>query len=231
MAAGDLVVGGLTPFTTLDVPGRLAAVVFCQGCPWRCTYCHNRHLLARRTALPIPWPDIRAFLEGRRGFLDAVAFSGGEPLAQAAVHDAVVEVKSLGFLAALHTGGAHPKRFARLLPHLDWVGFDAKAPFDAYAAVTGVPRSGGPARESLKRLLASGVGHEVRTTVDGRMPDRDGLLRMADELAALGVGTWILQEGRTTAGAGPSAGSSLLDDGRLMAALARSFETFALRRN
>ncbi|MBI3069525.1 MAG: 4Fe-4S cluster-binding domain-containing protein, partial [Betaproteobacteria bacterium] len=72
-------VGGLVPLTTTDYPGRLAAVVFCQGCPWRCGYCHNPHLLPARRTAPIAWHAVRDFLERRRGLLDAVVFSGGEP--------------------------------------------------------------------------------------------------------------------------------------------------------
>lgn len=222
MTADGLVVGGLTPFTTIDVPGRLAAVVFCQGCAWRCAYCHNRHLLARRAEQPKPWSEIRAFLERRRGWLDAVAFSGGEPLLQTALGDAVTEIKAMGFAAALHTGGPHPRRFARLLPGLDWVGFDVKARFADYARVTGIAGSGAPARESLKLLLASGVAHEVRTTVDDGLMGRDDLRRMADELAALGVGIWVLQEGRPAL--------EPFDDPDFLADLAARFAAFQVRR-
>ena len=81
--------GGLTPLTTIDFPGRLAAVLYCQGCPWRCTYCHNTELLDAATPPALPWPDALAFLHRRRGLLDGVVFSGGEPTLQAALADAL----------------------------------------------------------------------------------------------------------------------------------------------
>ena len=87
-------VGGLTPLTTIDYPGELAAVVFCQGCPWRCRYCQNADLLPGRGRNELPWERVMELLERRRGLLDAVVFSGGEPTLQAALADAVKQVKA-----------------------------------------------------------------------------------------------------------------------------------------
>ena len=170
----ELQVGGLTPMTTIDFPGELAAVVFCQGCPWRCRYCHNPELLPRRAAAQIPWNEVLNFLRQRRGLLDAVVFSGGEPTLQRALPDAIEQVKALGFKVGLHSAGAYPERLAALLPRLDWVGLDIKAPAAAYAAVTGARGSGARAWESAARLIDSGVPHEIRTTV------RDDLVTRAD---------------------------------------------------
>lgn len=217
-----LTVGGLTPLTTVDYPEHLSAVVFCQGCPWRCPYCHNRHLLPRKTGNAIPWPQVRQFLEERRGFLDAVVFSGGEPLMQAAIEDAAAEVKAMGLEVALHTGGYDPARFAHLLPILDWVGFDVKAPFDDYRCITGAAKSGIPAKASLKRLVASGVPYEVRTTVDPERLGRDDLSLLGEDLKALGVGNWVLQECRNADGS-PSDMSELVVD------LDEIFPDFAVR--
>ena len=75
-------VGGFVPFTSADYPGALAAVVFCQGCPWRCGYCHNPHLMPARGDAGRDFDGILDWLESRRGLLDAVVFSGGEPTAQ-----------------------------------------------------------------------------------------------------------------------------------------------------
>jgi pyruvate formate lyase activating enzyme len=159
-------VGGLLPFTTIDYPGHLAAVVFCQGCPWRCVYCHNRHLLDAGVPGAIPWEEILSFLETRRGLLDAVVFSGGEPTLQAGLKQAVLAVREKGFLVGLHTAGAFPEALRELLPHLDWVGMDLKSPFPDYERITGVPGSGEIAARSAALVRASGVDHRFRTTVD-----------------------------------------------------------------
>jgi pyruvate formate lyase activating enzyme len=164
-----LSVGGLLPFTTIDYPGHLAAVLFCQGCPWRCGYCHNRHMLAAGVPGTIPWEEVLSFLERRRGLLDAVVFSGGEPTLQPGLQQAVLAVREKGFLVGLHTAGAFPMALQELLPHLDWVGMDLKAPFPDYERITGVPGSGEAAERSAALLRASGVGHRFRTTVDPRL--------------------------------------------------------------
>ena len=91
------------------------------------------------------------------GRLAAVVVSGGEPLLQAAVVDAVAGIKAMGFSVALHTGGSHPARLRHLLPHLDWEGFDAKTAFDAYAGITGIAGNGEKAsRSALPRTPGRG---------------------------------------------------------------------------
>jgi pyruvate formate lyase activating enzyme len=164
-AARPLVVGGLTPLSTADYPKHLSAVVFCQGCPWRCGYCHNPHLLPAERSGQIAWSNVLSFLDRRRGLLDAVVFSGGEPLAQSGLADAMHAARSMGFKIGLHTGGAYPERFAEVLPLVDWVGFDIKARFAEYRRITAVPGSGDRALASAMLLLGSGVEHEFRTTV------------------------------------------------------------------
>ncbi len=195
-----LAVGGFTPFTTTDYPGKLAAVVFAQGCPWRCRYCHNPHLLPARARSgpdrsdPVTdWRDLRDWLQTRRGLLDAVVFSGGEPTAQAALIDAVGDVAQLGFAVGLHTGGAFPRRLAEVLPQVDWVGFDLKATRAGYAALTGVAGSGTAAFAALDLLCESGASYEVRTTVHPALTPPDALMSIARELAQRGVVRWVLQ--------------------------------------
>ena len=100
--SATLRVGGLVPLTTLDYPGLLACVLFCQGCAWRCRYCHNPELIAPRGAEEIPWPRLLDFLRRRQGLLQAVVFSGGEANLQAALSDAMRTVRELGFRVGLH---------------------------------------------------------------------------------------------------------------------------------
>jgi pyruvate formate lyase activating enzyme len=189
----------LTRWTSIDFPGRLAAVVFCQGCPWRCGYCHNPQLLDAAGATQLSWDDIAGFLQERRGLLDGVVFSGGEPTLQAALGAALDETRQLGFETALHTGGMYPDRLASLLPRLDWVGLDIKAPWDAMDALTRVPGSAARVRRSLALLLESGVPFECRTTWHPGLFDAQRLRELAGELATLGVRDWAVQECRGTA--------------------------------
>jgi pyruvate formate lyase activating enzyme len=192
-AAERLRVGGFTRLTTIDYPGELSAVVFCQGCPWRCRYCQNGDLLdAGAGESRIDWADIRAFLRQRVGLLDAVVFSGGEPTVQTALGAAISETRALGYKIGLHTSGAYPERLRPLLPLIDWVGLDIKALPEDYATLTGVPDSGERAWSSLALLLEAGVNLEVRTTL---MTDwtPDYLRALSRKLAATGVRRYVLQ--------------------------------------
>jgi len=189
-------IGGLTGLSCTDYPGLLSAVVFCQGCPWRCSYCHNPHLLAPRAAKPLAWNDVCRFLERRRGLLDAVVFSGGEPTLQSGIADAMHAAKRMGFRIGLHTAGMYPQRLQSLLPLIDWIGMDIKAPFAEYAATTGKPNSAGPVIKSMQLIMASGVNHEFRTTVHAALLPPEALFELAQLLARLGVRNYALQEFR-----------------------------------
>ena len=137
-------IGGIEKFSIVDFPNRMAAVVFMQGCPWRCPFCHNSHLQDVNAETNIVW---RKFL---------VVFSGGEPLVQENLVQAMEDVKAMGYQIGLHTGGYHPKRFEKFLPAVDWVGFDVKAPFDEerYKVVTGGIADVARVLESLQMLIA-----------------------------------------------------------------------------
>lgn len=183
----DLRIGGLARLSTCDWPGELVATVFCQGCPWDCFYCHNPHLLPVKGEGELSWPEVEDFLDTRRGLLDGVVFSGGEPTLQAALPAAIRTVRAKGFRIGLHTGGPFPDRLAAVLPLVDWVGFDVKAPFDRYETITGVSGSGEKARRSLGYLLESVVAYDVRTTVDPKLLDGAAMDRLRSELSSLGV--------------------------------------------
>lgn len=192
-AVDGIVVGGLTPLTTIDFPGELAAVIFCQGCPWRCSYCHNPHLLPRRSRAPLAWDAVVDFLKRRRGLLDAVVFSGGEPTLQRGLRAALDQIRALGFKTGLHTAGPYPDRLSAVLPALDWVALDIKAPLADYDLLTGVSGSGDRAWESARRVIASGVEHEIRTTVHPEFLPPPALQRLVRQLKALGAARYRLQ--------------------------------------
>ncbi len=192
----QLKVGGVTAFSATDYPGKLAVVVFVQGCPWRCGYCHNPHLQPRSERSPLPWTQVLALLRRRVGLIDAVVFSGGEPTMDAALADAMRQVRSLGFGVGLHTAGAYPRRLAQLLPLADWVGIDIKAAPQGYDTVTGIRGSAGPALTSARMVLASGVAHEFRSTVHPALHSEQDILALASSLSQMGVKRYVLQKFR-----------------------------------
>jgi anaerobic ribonucleoside-triphosphate reductase activating protein len=201
-AAQPLRVGGLTPFSSVDWPGQLVAVVFVQGCPWRCGYCHNTPLQPRdgAPAGAPAWADVLAWLPRRVGLLDGVVFSGGEPSCDPALGQAIAAVRALGLRAGLHTAGIYPQRLQALLPLLDWVGLDIKAPLadgSLHDRVTGVRDSAKAVRHSLQALRDSGVDFECRTTAHPSLLGEADLLAVNAELAAAAVPRWALQIARS----------------------------------
>ena len=191
-----LPIAGLTAMTTLDFPGRLACVVFTQGCPLRCGYCHNPHMITPRQARSDEWQRIQAFLQSRQGLLEGVVFSGGEPMLHAGLSRAIKVVKSMGFAVGLHTAGPYPERLLALLPHLDWVGLDVKGrgrDFDRIVGRRGIWRRHA---HSLEALLDSGIDFECRTTVHWRDFNLQEVERLALTLADCGVRHYALQVAR-----------------------------------
>jgi pyruvate formate lyase activating enzyme len=187
-------IGGLLKFSMLDYPGKLSCVVFCQGCPLRCHYCHNPDFQNAQGDENIKYEEFIEFLESRVGCLEAVVFSGGEPLVHPDLATSMKEVKSLGFLVGLHTSGVIQQRFEEALACADWVGFDIKTSFDKYNSVTGVNSGGDVARRSLELLIASGVDYEIRTTFDSRYISDIDLENIASNLQYYNVKKWVIQE-------------------------------------
>ena len=194
--ADALAIAGLTPLSSCDWPGKLVATVFLQGCPWRCTYCHNPGLIEPRTPGEVPWSRVRGLLSRRRGLLDGLVLSGGEPTRQAGLVAAAREVRSAGFGVGLHTSGAYPQRLAAVLPYVDWVGFDVKAPALLYRAITGTGASAGAAFTSLRLVLDAGVDVQVRTTVDPTVLSSGDIDELGVTLRKIGVREHVLQEVR-----------------------------------
>lgn len=199
----QLPIAGIVPFSTVDYPERLSAVVFTQGCPWRCGYCHNPHLRTSGGGLSAGWGNLARLLDSRMGLLDAVVFSGGEPTAHPVLTAACAEVRDRGFAVGLHTGGAYPAHLAKVLPLVNWVGIDVKAPFAEYDTTTRITGSGEAALESLRMVIAAAASYEVRTTVHSALLDPASLKMLSRELEMLGVSRWVLQPFRAL---GASAG-------------------------
>ena len=196
-APDDLQIAGLVPMSTVDWPGKFAAVLFLQGCPWACPYCHNSAIIDPRIPGVVAWSALEDLLARRRDLLDGVVFSGGEATRQIALGAAMARVRELGFGVGLHTAGPYPRRLEELLGAglVDWVGIDVKATPDNYEAVAGRSGAGERAWESLGIVLAHpDVDHEVRLTV---YPDGPGdALAVATAAREMGVRSFALQQAR-----------------------------------
>lgn len=189
-------VAGVVPFTSIDFPGYLAAVVFFQGCPLRCPFCHNPNLQPKTESLQ-SWTEALEFLKTRRKRLDGIVFSGGEPLMQSDIKNILVQVKDLGFKTAIHTSGVYPEKLQEILSLLDWVGLDIKGPWDKYDTLSGRKNMSEKVRESLKILTKNGIDFECRTTCDPNHLTPDDTFQIAKDLKESGVQTYALQKYNT----------------------------------
>ena len=202
MAKSQIIIGGLVPFTTIDYPKKISAVLFLQGCPWRCIYCSNQHLLEFRRHTEQDsqnWEYVLDLLKKRTKVIDAVVFSGGEATAQTdEVITAIEEIKEFAphFKFGLHTNGCFPEKLQKLLPYFDWIGLDIKAPCKKYEQITKVKGSGEYAFETLKMILAANKDFEVRTTADPTVLTKEDIIEIAETVAKLGVKHYAVQRYR-----------------------------------
>ena len=160
---------GLQKLSMVDYPDRLAATVFTGGCDLRCPFCHNAPLVTRASEAPaLSEEEMLAFLKHRRGLLDGVVLSGGEPLLQPDAADFLAKVRDLGFAVKLDTNGCHPAALAEILERglADYVAMDIKNCREKYPQTVGIPGFDlAPVEESARLLRTSGVDFEFRTTV------------------------------------------------------------------
>ena len=154
----------------VDFPGKLAATVFTGGCNLRCPFCHNALLVNRLVENPEVHSveEVLSFLEKRKGFLDGVVLSGGEPLLQSGAADFLAAVKSLGFAVKLDTNGCYPDTLEAVLNRglVDYVAMDIKNSREKYAETVGIPGFDiTPIEESVRLLQTGGTDFEFRTTI------------------------------------------------------------------
>ena len=170
-------IGGLQKTSLIDYPGKIAAIIFLQGCPFRCPFCHNPDLvLPERFKKPVSMEEIFAFLDSRKGKLDGVVISGGEPTIHNELISLIINIKKMGFLVKLDTNGCCPNVLKTILKNnlVDYIAMDIKAPFEKYNILTGISVRLEDIKESISLISSSEIEHEFRTTyVDKLLTKRD----------------------------------------------------------
>ena len=169
---------GLQKMTLLDFPGRVACTVFLGGCDLRCPYCHNYELATGQVPPVMEEEELFSFLSKRKGLLDGVAITGGEPCLHRDLSDFIALIRELGFAVKLDTNGTHPAVLREVLERglVDYVAMDIKNSPEKYAVTAGLegpdfkklnlpPLNQAPIRESVELLKNSGIEYEFRTTV------------------------------------------------------------------
>ena len=163
-----MLIGGFQKSSLVDYPGKICAIVFTQGCGFRCGYCHNPELVdPKKFTEPIPAKEILSFLKTRKGKLDAVEITGGEPTRQADLIEFLQKIKELGFLVKLDSNGSRPEIIQKVLDLklADYLAMDVKAPLERYQEITNSKIDPGKIKQSVKIIMNSGADYEFRTTV------------------------------------------------------------------
>lgn len=162
-----MIIEGLQKTTLLDYPGYVACTIFAHGCNLRCPFCHNAGLVVRKPENIISIEELEAFLNKRKGILDGVCLTGGEPLMQKDVIDFLRFLKSFGYKVKLDTNGFYPERLAEAIENglVDYIAMDIKSSRENYSKAVGIPDIDiSKVEESVRLIMGSGIDYEFRTT-------------------------------------------------------------------
>lgn len=163
-----MTINGMQKLTLLDYPGNVACLIFTQGCNFRCPFCHNSGLLdMNNNCEKIDEKEVFKYLEKRRGLLDGVCISGGEPLLQKDIVDFIRKVKDLGYKVKLDTNGSSPKKLKQLIEDglIDYVAMDIKNDFLNYDKTAGMCTNIDNIKKSIEIIENSNIEYEFRTTI------------------------------------------------------------------
>lgn len=190
-------IGGLVKFSLGDYPGKTSAVIFTLGCNFRCSYCHNPELvLPEKYAKEISSDEIFEFLETRKGKLDAVTITGGEPTMHPDLGEFIKKLKAMGFLVKLDTNGSLPEQLEKIIKegNIDYIAMDIKAPIDndSYQKVSKVPFDTSKIEKSIDLIMNSGIPYEFRTTIVKSLTSFEDLRKIAEQIK--GADKYFLQK-------------------------------------
>jgi pyruvate formate lyase activating enzyme len=203
-------IGGFQKFSLADFPGHISAIIFTLGCGFRCPYCHNPELVdPLMSPAIIPQEAILEFLESRKGQVDGVVVSGGEPTLQSDLPDLLAGIKRWGFAVKLDTNGSNPDMLVELLCQglLDYIAMDVKAPLEQYARVVRAPADPVSIRKSIEIVRSSGIDHEFRTTYLESLLSIEEMMEIA--VLVQGCAGYVLQRFQPT----NALDATLLDQG------------------
>lgn len=190
-----MIIDGLQKLTLLDFPEKIACTVFTHGCNFRCPFCHNASLVVSQENSHISVEEITDFLKKRKGMLDGVAITGGEPMLQKDLKEFIEMIKSLGYLVKLDTNGSYPEKLEELidLKLVDYVAVDIKTAPDKYSLLTGVENFDvTPIKKTVELLKQGRVPYEFRTTVVKELHEIDDFKEIAEWLK--GCDKYYLQQ-------------------------------------
>ena len=214
-----MLISGLQKLTLLDYPGRVACTVFTGGCDFRCPFCHNSSLvLPERLVHDTDEEAVLAFLRKRRGTLDGVAVTGGEPLLHGDIPEFLEKVHGLGYKIKLDTNGSFPDRLIDIVNAglVDRVAMDIKNAPDKYGVTVGIPDFDISGVEKSKNFLLEGhIDYEFRTTVVKGLHTKESLLEAAEWIS--GAKEYYLQQFKDSGNVINISGLSAFDEDEMHA--------------
>lgn len=227
-------IGYVQPFSLIDYPGKICAILFTQGCNFRCPYCHNPELvLPEQFGECISEERFFSFLDRRRGKLDAVTITGGEPTVHSGLLECIEKIKAKGFLVKLDTNGSFPAPLQALIESnlLDYIAMDIKAPLRKYREVTASSVDTDMIVASINLIKSAGVEHEFRTTVVESLLSPRDIVTISKLIQ--GAQRYVLQRFVPSKAVNPAflAGGTFSDDvfAKLRKDLSPSFDSVILR--
>ncbi len=187
---------GFIETSLIDWDGKIVSVVFLPGCNFRCPFCHN-HILVKHPEqiADVPWKRIETFLRAKKGWIDGVVVTGGEPTIHKDLVPLLTKLKDMGLPVKLDTNGSAPDRLKRIIEAglVEFIAMDIKASFDgSYDLACGVPVNKDNIRESIALIMSSGLDYEFRTTIVPQYHDLDSMENIAREIK--GAKKWVLQQ-------------------------------------
>lgn len=174
-----MIIAAYLPLSLCDYPGKIASAVFTQGCNFRCSWCHNQHLLPAESetqVVEIAWVLKEIGERRRKGQIEGVVVSGGEPTIHRGLLDFLAACKAAELAVKLDTNGSNPDVVRECLQRelVDFIAMDIKAPWAKYDVLAGVKTETDALRESVRLIASSGISHQFRTTrVDAMLTDED----------------------------------------------------------
>jgi len=187
-------IGGLQKLTLVDYPGKIAATVFLIGCNFRCGFCHNPELIDSSKKEVISEKEFFDFLKERKGLLDGVCITGGEPTIVSDLFNFIKKIKDLGFLVKLDTNGSNPEILKELINSLDYIAMDVKTSMKKYNKAVGKEIDLNNINKSIDLIKDSNIDYEFRTTVIPGLVDKNDIIEIGKWLK--GVKKIVLQQFR-----------------------------------
>ncbi len=190
-----MIIHGLQKMTLLDFPGKVACTVFLGWCDFRCPFCHNWELIDGSAPAQLDDKELMAFLQKRRGLLEGVAITGGEPMLNKDLPQLLRDIRELGYMTKVDTNGNHPEMLERVLDEglADYIAMDIKNSREKYAQTIGFEAFDTVnVEKSIHLIIGSGVGYEFRTTVVDELHDEDSFKGIGELIE--GAGKYFLQK-------------------------------------